>query len=108
MIRRPPRSTRTATLLPYPTLFRSTRAALPQFANGGAIVNIGAGAADRAAAGMGAYAASKAGVARLTEALAAELRDRRIRVNAVLPSVIDTPANRADIDRKSTRLNSSH
>src|SRR3546814_6286980 len=91
MIRRPPRSTRTATLLPYPTLFRSTRAALPQFANGGAIVNIGAGAADRAAAGMGAYAASKAGVARLTEALAAELRDRRIRVNAVLPSVIDTP-----------------
>src|SRR3546814_6965457 len=70
MIRRPPRSTRTATLLPYPTLFRSTRAALPQFANGGAIVNIGAGAADRAAAGMGAYAASKAGVARLTEALA--------------------------------------
>src|SRR3546814_8257639 len=96
MIRRPPRSTRTATLLPYPTLFRSTRAALPQFANGGAIVNIGAGAADRAAAGMGAYAASKAGVARLTEALAAELRDRRIRVNAVLPSVIDTPANRTE------------
>src|SRR3546814_17345253 len=95
MIRRPPRSTRTATLLPYPTLFRSTRAALPQFANGGAIVNIGAGAADRAAAGMGAYAASKAGVARLTEALAAELRARRIRVHDVLPRVIEPPATRA-------------
>src|SRR3546814_9275584 len=88
-------------LLNVRTTLNATRAALPQFANGGAIVNIGAGAADRAAAGMGAYAASKAGVARLTEALAAELRDRRIRVNAVLPSVIDTPANRADMPDRS-------
>ena len=46
---------------------------------------------------MGAYAASKSGVARLTEALAAELRGRRIRANAVLPNIIDTPANRADM-----------
>lgn len=60
-----------------------------------AIVNVGANAAHRAAAGMGAYAASKAGVARLTEAMSEELKLRNVRVNAVLPSIIDTPANRA-------------
>ncbi|HET6545127.1 MAG TPA: SDR family oxidoreductase, partial [Rhodanobacteraceae bacterium] len=64
---------------------------------GGRIVNIGAGAADKAGAGMGAYAASKAGVARLTEALAEELKDDHVTVNAVLPSIIDTPPNRADM-----------
>jgi NAD(P)-dependent dehydrogenase (short-subunit alcohol dehydrogenase family) len=61
------------------------------------IVNVGAGAAARAAAGMGAYAASKSGVARLTEALSEECKDRGLTVNAVLPSIIDTPANRADM-----------
>jgi NAD(P)-dependent dehydrogenase (short-subunit alcohol dehydrogenase family) len=44
---------------------------------------------------MGAYAASKAGVAKFTEALAAELKDRRVTVNAIAPSIIDTAANRA-------------
>ncbi|MEE3623643.1 SDR family NAD(P)-dependent oxidoreductase [Nitrospirillum sp. BR 11752] len=65
-------------------------------ASGGAIVNVGAAAAEKAGAGMGAYAASKAAVARLTESLAAELGGR-IRVNAVLPLVMDTPQNRADM-----------
>ena len=65
----------------------------------GRIVNIGAQAALKAAAGMGAYAASKAGVMRFTEALAEELKDRNITVNAVLPSIIDTPANRADMPK---------
>lgn len=76
-----------------------TKAALPHIAKsaGGRIVNIGAGAALHAEAGMGAYAASKAGVHKLTEALAAELSDSSITVNAVLPSIIDTPANRADM-----------
>jgi NAD(P)-dependent dehydrogenase (short-subunit alcohol dehydrogenase family) len=75
----------------------ASKAALPHLlASGvGRIVNVGAGAAARAGAGMGAYTASKAGVERFTEALAAELKDRHVTVNAVLPGTIDTPANRA-------------
>ena len=72
------------------------QAALAHLARGGAIVNVAAGAALRAGAGMGPYAAAKAGVMRLTEALAEEQKGR-IRVNAVLPSIIDTPANRRDM-----------
>lgn len=63
----------------------------------GRIVNIAAGAASKAALGMGAYAASKAGVMRLTEAVAEELKDYGITVNAILPSIIDTPQNRTDM-----------
>jgi NAD(P)-dependent dehydrogenase (short-subunit alcohol dehydrogenase family) len=73
-------------VLPY--LLRSKR---------GAIVNIGATGAIKATCGMGAYAASKAGVVKLTEALADEVKDRGIRVNAVLPSILDTPGNRASM-----------
>jgi NAD(P)-dependent dehydrogenase (short-subunit alcohol dehydrogenase family) len=77
----------------------SCREALPRLvrAQVASIVNVGALAAQKAGAGMGAYAASKAGVARLTESLAEELKDRGVRVNAVLPSILDTPANRADM-----------
>jgi NAD(P)-dependent dehydrogenase (short-subunit alcohol dehydrogenase family) len=60
----------------------------------GRVVNIGAYAALQAGAGMGAYAASKAGVHRLTEALAEELSDTAVTVNALLPTIINTPANR--------------
>lgn len=75
----------------------SCRAALPFLSGGSAIVNIGAAAALKASAGMTPYAASKAGVMALTEGLADELSGRRIRVNAVLPTILDTPANRADM-----------
>ncbi len=78
----------------------ASKAALPHMlaGGGGRIVNVGAGAAARAAAaGMGAYTASKAGVAKLTEALSEEVKAKGITVNAVLPSTIDTPANRKDM-----------
>lgn len=75
------------------------QAALPYLLRsaGGRIVNVGALGAQKASAGMGPYAASKAGVARLTEALADELKDRGITVNAILPSTLDTPKNRLDM-----------
>ena len=61
----------------------------------GHIVTVGAGAALKGAADMGAYCASKSALIRLTEAMSAELRDQGIHVNCVLPSIIDTPDNRA-------------
>jgi NAD(P)-dependent dehydrogenase (short-subunit alcohol dehydrogenase family) len=75
----------------------ASKAAIAHLAQGGRIVNIGAGAAAKAGLGMGAYAASKAGVAKLTEALSEELKGQAITVNAILPSIIDTPANRKDM-----------
>ena len=80
------------------TALNASRAAIPHLSKSGAgrIVNIGAIGALQAGAGMGAYAASKAGVHRLTEALAAEQKGK-ITVNAVLPSIIDTAANRASM-----------
>jgi len=62
---------------------------------GGKIVTVGAAAAARGGAHMGAYCASKSALIRLTESLSAELKDRNINVNSVLPSIIDTPDNRA-------------
>ena len=79
----------------------SCQAALPYLLKSGSgrIVNVGAMGAQKAAAGMGPYAASKAGVAQLTEALANELKDRGITVNAILPSTLDTPKNRVDMPK---------
>lgn len=77
----------------------ASKAALPAIlkSDAGRVINIGAGAAARAGAGMGAYTASKAGVQRLTESLSEELKDKGVTVNAVLPGVIDTPQNRNDM-----------
>jgi NAD(P)-dependent dehydrogenase (short-subunit alcohol dehydrogenase family) len=81
------------------TAANAIRAAIPALKTSpaGRIVNVGALAAEKASAGMGPYAASKAAVLRLTEALSEELRDPGVTVNAVLPSIIDTPQNRADM-----------
>ncbi len=64
---------------------------------GGKVVNVAARAGNAGAAAMGAYTASKASVMRLTESMALELREQNINVNAVMPSLIDTPRNRADM-----------
>lgn len=79
------------------TTLGAVQAALPHISDGGSILCVGAASAQPAGAGMGPYAAAKSGVARLVEALASELKSRRIRVNAILPSIIDTPRNRAEM-----------
>jgi NAD(P)-dependent dehydrogenase (short-subunit alcohol dehydrogenase family) len=81
------------------TCYNSCRAAVQHFKNkdsGGRIVNIAARPAleSRQGAGMTAYTTSKAGVAALTQSLAAEVVEDNILVNAIAPSVIDTPQNR--------------
>jgi 3-oxoacyl-[acyl-carrier protein] reductase len=81
------------------TALNASRAAIPflRKSAAGRIVNIGALAALQAGAGMGPYTASKAAVHKLTESLAAELKRDGVTVNAILPSTIDTPANRRDM-----------
>lgn len=81
------------------SVLNMSRAVIPQMiAQGsGKIVNIGAGAGQRGAALMGAYAASKSVVIRLTESLSDEVKESGINVNCVLPSIIDTERNRSDM-----------
>lgn len=65
--------------------------------SGGRIVNVAARPALVPAARMSAYAAAKAAVVALTQSAACELEGERILVNAIAPSIIDTPTNRADM-----------
>ena len=79
------------------TLLHAVRAVVPRMleAGRGKVVNVAAFAAQKGGAQMGAYGASKSAVIRLTETMAAELREQGINVNCVLPTIIDTPENRA-------------
>ena len=81
------------------TLMNMAHAAVPAMlrAGRGKIVNVGAYSAQKGAAQMGSYIAAKSAVIRLTETMAAELREQGINVNCVLPTIIDTPQNRADM-----------
>ncbi len=83
------------------SVLRMSQAVVPHMLKAGAgkIVNIGAFSALSGKAEMGAYVASKSAVIRLTESMAAELRGSNINVNCVLPSVIDTPQNRASMPK---------
>ncbi len=81
------------------TTWNIYRAAVPviRAGGGGALVGIGSAAGLKGSGEMAAYGATKSAVMRLTESLAEELRPDRIRVNAVLPTTIDTPQNRASM-----------
>jgi NAD(P)-dependent dehydrogenase (short-subunit alcohol dehydrogenase family) len=83
------------------TALYASRAAIPflRQSKQGRIINVGSNAALKGGAGMGPYTASKSAVHRLTESLAEELKKDNITVNAVLPSIIDTPANRTDMPK---------
>ncbi|WP_158048129.1 SDR family NAD(P)-dependent oxidoreductase [Skermanella pratensis] len=83
------------------SLIHAAGAVVPHMlkAGSGKVVNVGARAAQQGVAGMGAYCAAKGAVIRLTESMAAELRERGINVNCVLPTIIDTPENRAGMPK---------
>jgi NAD(P)-dependent dehydrogenase (short-subunit alcohol dehydrogenase family) len=83
------------------SILRTARAVVPHMltAGKGKIVNVAAMGGTVGGAEMGAYSASKSAVIRLTESMAAELRDKGINVNCVMPSTIDTPPNRASMPK---------
>ena len=86
------------------TLVNTVRAVVPGMSRRGTgkIVTVGAASALKGAARMGPYITAKSAVLRITETLSAELRDKGINVNCVLPGTIDTPENRAAMPKADT------
>ncbi|MBW3589190.1 MAG: SDR family oxidoreductase [Actinobacteria bacterium] len=84
------------------TAWLSCRSGAPRLvaAGGGAILNVGSKSALSGGTGEAAYSVAKAAVVRVTQVLAHELKDKGVRVNAILPAVIDTPANRESLPQK--------
>ncbi len=87
------------------SVFLCCKAALPEMTarGSGKIVNVSARAGLKGEGGMSAYCVSKGGVRTLTESLAAEVMDAGVNVNAIMPSVIDTPANRESMPEEDYR-----
>ncbi|MBB17591.1 short-chain dehydrogenase [Candidatus Poribacteria bacterium] len=83
------------------SVFLMCKAVLPHMVERGSgkIVNVSARAGLAGAAGMGAYCVSKAGVRTLTESIAEEVKDKGININAIMPSIIDTQANRQSMPK---------
>ena len=79
------------------TMLNAASAVVPHLLarGGGKVVSVAAYAGQRGVAQMGAYTASKSAVIRLTEAMSAELREKNVNVNCVMPTTLDTPVNRA-------------
>jgi NAD(P)-dependent dehydrogenase (short-subunit alcohol dehydrogenase family) len=78
----------------------AARAALPALTESrGVMVFVGAQAGINAPGNQSAYVASKAGVIAMARSLAAELRPAGVRVNCIVPDIIDTPANRASLPK---------
>ena len=87
------------------SVLHMARAVVPAMIRNGSgkIVNVGAYAAQKGVAAMGAYVASKSAVIRITETMAAELREKTINVNCVLPTILDTPENRSAMPQADPR-----
>jgi len=86
------------------TLLTTSRAVVPHMVQQGSgkVVNVGSRAALQGSGGMAPYSASKSAVVRVTESMAAELKNQGIRVNCVLPGTIDTEENRQAMPRANT------
>src|SRR5919106_1775926 len=92
-----------ANLLDQASVDAAVKKAIERFGRIDVLCNIAEDAAQKGAAAMGAYVASKSAVIRITETMAAELREKNINVNCVLPTIIDTPENRAAMPKADPR-----